>query len=602
MKERLKYIFYYFLFWLSFFIIQKPIFLIFQYQEWGKHTLGEYLQVCTHGISMDISTAGYLTILVAIILLISCFTPTSSWAKSFCRKYTYIIICFICLIVIADLFLYRYWGFRIDDTPLFYLKSPKEALASGTYVEYCIAITLYALYLYCAIKIYIWLDKRVANYSGYSWASVLPILLSIGLLFLGIRGGVGVSTMNTGFVYFSDKTFLNHAAINPAWNFIQSLIKSSDFESRYHFMNKEEARKLIAQIENEKDYNSSINILRETRPNIILLIMEGIGSNAIESLNGAIGATPNLDNLIKEGVFFNNFYANSFRTDRGLMSILGAYPSQPTTSIMKFPQKTESIMSIPKKLKENGYNLSFYYGGDANFTNLNSFLRNSGYSNIVSEKDFKKNELSTKWGAYDHILFNRVKNDLKQKQDSPFFKTILTLNSHEPFDVPTKKLEDLYLNSVLYADSCIGDFISFCKKSDFWENTLIIILPDHCYKYPYSIENSDPYRYKIPMIWIGGAVNSNLEINALGSQIDLASTLFSQLGINNQDFTFSKNLLQKNYSGFAYYSFIDRFGFITENDTAIFDCAANYPIKNSDTLISIGKAYLQLLYEDFSKR
>ena len=259
-------------------------------------------------------------------------------------------------------------------------------------------------------------------------------------------------------------------------------------------------------------------------------------------------------------------------------------------------------MSIPAKLKENGYNLSFYYGGDANFTNLNSFLRNSGYTTIISEKDFSKNELSTKWGAYDHILFNRVKEDLGKREEKPFFKTILTLNSHEPFDVPTKKLKDPYLNSVFYADSCIGDFVSFCKKSDFWENSLIIILPDHCYKYPYSIENSNPYRYKIPMIWTGGVVNSIEKIESLGSQIDLAATLFSQLDIDTQEFSFSKNILQKNYSGFAFYSYIDGFGLITPNDTAIFDCAANYPIHNSDSLIPIGKAYLQLLYEDFSKR
>ena len=601
MKGRLKYLIIYFLFWLFFFIIQKPLFLLFQYQEWGKHSIIEYLQVCWNGISMDISTAGYLSIVVAVILLISCFTPTTSWVQSFCRKYTYATLIIVCLIIIADLFLYRYWGFRIDDTPLFYLKSPKEAFASGSLFEYFIAIVLFALLIGCTLKIYTHIDKKIAVFTGLSWGEAIPLLLLIGFLFVGIRGGIGVSTMNTGFVYFSDKTFLNHAAINPAWNFFQSLIKSSDFKARYHYMSKHEAELLIKKFENKKDHES-ICIIKNKRPNIILLIMEGIGSNAIESLNGAKGATPNIDQLIGEGVFFNNFYANSFRTDRGLMSILGAYPAQPTTSIMKFPQKTESIMSIPAKLKENGYNLSFYYGGDANFTNLNSFLRNSGYTTIISEKDFSKNELSTKWGAYDHILFNRVKEDLGKREEKPFFKTILTLNSHEPFDVPTKKLKDPYLNSVFYADSCIGDFVSFCKKSDFWENSLIIILPDHCYKYPYSIENSNPYRYKIPMIWTGGVVNSIEKIESLGSQIDLAATLFSQLDIDTQEFSFSKNILQKNYSGFAYYSFIDGFGLITPNDTAIFDCAANYPIHNSDSLIPIGKAYLQLLYEDFSKR
>lgn len=602
MKERVKYVLLYFLFWLIFFLIQKPIFLAFQYHEWGNHSLWEYILVCINGFSMDVSTSGYVTLPIVLILLISCFTPTSSWAKKSCLYYTYVITAIVCLIIVADLFLYRYWGFRIDNTPLFYLKTPKEAFASGTVPEYILSIIIYLIFVAYTLKVFLNFNKKYATYSGISMVGIIPLIISLGLLFLGIRGGVGVSTMNSGFVYFSEKTYLNHAAINPVWNFIQSLIKSSDYESRYHYMDNDEAQGLINQIYSKDSTNTTLNILKEKRPNIILLIMEGIGANAIESLNGAKGATPNLDKLIEEGVYFNQFYANSFRTDRGLMSILGAYPAQPTTSIMKFPKKTESIVSLPKKLKENGYTLSFYYGGDANFTNLNSFLKTSGYSKIVSENNFKREEMSTKWGAYDHILLNRVKEDLKTAVEKPFFKTILTLNSHEPFDVPCKNLEDPYLNSVFYADSCIGDFVEYCKKSDFWDHTLLIILPDHCFKYPYNIENSDPYRYKIPMIWMGGSVKEKQKINNIGSQIDLAASLLAQMEIDHSDMLFSKNILQKDYRGFAYYSFIDGFGWLTDKDTAIFDCGANIPIRNNDTLLSIGKAYLQLLYEDFSKR
>lgn len=551
---------------------------------------------------MDLSAAGYLTIPVVLILLISCFTPTTSWAKCLCNKYTYTMLYVVCLITVVDLFLYRYWGFRIDDTPLFYLKTPKEALASGTIIEYTFSIAVYILLLFISIKIYSKYENKYNNYTGYSRMTIFPLTFFVALLILAIRGGIGVSTMNTGFVYFSNKTFLNHAAINPAWNFAQSLIKSSDFEARYHYMEEGKAIELLKGFITPASSDTTTVLLKEKRPNILLLIMEGIGSNAIEALNGAQGATPNLDLLISENLFFSNFYANSFRTDRGLMSILGAYPAQPTTSIMKYPQKSESLMSIPKKLKQYGYNLSFYYGGDANFTNLNSFLQNSGYSHIITENNFKREELSTKWGAYDHILLNKVKEELNTEVDTPFFKTILTLNSHEPFDVPTKKLEDPYLNSVLYADSCIGDFISYCKNSNIWDNTLIIILPDHCFKYPRTLDNADPYRYKIPMIWTGGAVRSKQKITNLGSQIDLAATLFSQMGIESDDFKYSKNIVQDNYQGFAYYSFIDGFGFLTKKDTAIYDCGANRSIRGSDSITQVGKAYLQLLYKDFSNR
>mgnify|MGYP003294783989 CR=1 FL=1 len=188
----------------------------------------------------------------------------SSWVKSFCRKYTYTTLIIVCLIIIADIFLYRYWGFRIDDTPLFYLKSPKEAFASGSLFEYFIAIGLFAILIGCALKAYTYIDKKIAVFTGLSWGDAIPILLLIGGLFVGIRGGIGVSTMNTGFVYFSDKTFLNHAAINPAWNFFQSLIKSSDFEARYHYMSKNEAEMLIENFEDKKEHES-ICIIKNKR-------------------------------------------------------------------------------------------------------------------------------------------------------------------------------------------------------------------------------------------------------------------------------------------------------------------------------------------------
>ena len=167
-----------------------------------------------------------------------------------------------------------------------------------------------------------------------------------------------------------------------------------------------------------------------------------------------------MDEFAKEGILFSNFYANSFRTDRGLASIISGYPGQPSTSIMKYPEKTDKLPSIPRSLKNAGYNLEYYYGGDADFTNMRSYLVSSGIGKIICDKDFPLSERTGKWGAQDHVLFQRLLKDMKEeKQQEPFLKLVQTSSSHEPFEVPFHRLDDKVLNAFAYADSCVGDFI-----------------------------------------------------------------------------------------------------------------------------------------------
>ena len=155
----------------------------------------------------------------------------------------------------------------------------------------------------------------------------------------------------------------------------------------------------------------------------------------METFGGQPNVAVNMDKFAKEGVLFSNFYGSSFRTDRGLASIISGYPGQPSTSIMKYPEKTDKLPSIPRSLKNAGYSLEYYYGGDADFTNMRSYLVSSGIEKIISDKDFPLSERTGKWGAQDHVLFQRLMKDLKEeKQEEPFLKLVQTSSSHEPFE------------------------------------------------------------------------------------------------------------------------------------------------------------------------
>lgn len=603
MKSRCIYCIAYFLFWFLLFLILKPIFLFYHWSVASDFPVIEWLRVVKHGVTMDLSAAGYMSASVVLALFVSSFFDRCGWLDKFLKGYTYVALFLVVLIVVSDLVLYSYWGFRIDSTPLFYLKTPKDALASGTPAMMFGSVACGCLFYLALVGSFRFMHKRLFDIKGKS-LFFLPSLLFAFLLVFFIRGGFGVSTMNAGRVYFSNTVFLNHAAINPVWNFIYSLSRNDSFEGRYCYFDKETADGCFAEMVEPASDSTTVSLLKMQRPNIVMVILESFGSTSCEALGGTPGVMPNISALASEGVFFTHFYANSFRTDRGLVSLLSGYPAQPTTSLMKYPNKSQNVAKFPLSLKNAGYDVAFYYGGDDNFTNMRSYLVMSGFEKIVNENDFSSEDMSEKWGAYDHALFRRVMADIDQQgKDVPFFKLLLTLNSHEPFDVPMNRFENKYLNAVCYTDSCLGCFVDDLKKSSVWDSTLLILVPDHAYRYPETLEGSDEERHRIPMLWLGGALRDTMKVDTIASQIDLARTLLSQLDVDASEYKFSKNIFGKHSPKFAFYAFNEGFGMVKDSSISIYDCSVERALREKDTVLTrMGKAYLQSLFDDLSKR
>ena len=595
--------------------------MAYYYTLYNKVSWTDWFSVIGHGLPLDLSLAGYLTILPGLLLIASAWTD-SRILQLIRRIYFTIISILLSCIFISDLGLYGYWGFRLDTTPLFYFfSSPKDALASVSLWVVAVGILAMAVYAALLYFVFSWIlvnEKRPLKipYRRLSVSGVL--LLATGLLFIPIRGGFSVSTMNLGRVFFSADQRLNHAAINPAFSLLDSFSRQADFDKQYRFMPAEEADILFSELTDKPVTDSIPRLFNTERPNIIMIILESFSSHLMETLGGEPGIAVNakdavilgklnMDEFAKEGILFTHFYANSFRTDRGLVSIISGYPAQPTTSIMKYTRKTQSLPSIPASLKKAGYDLQYYYGGDADFTNMRSYLVSTGIEKIVSQNDFPVSERLSKWGVHDHILFHRILTDLKtEPQQEPFFKILQTSSSHEPFEVPYSKLSNAKLNAFAYTDSCAGDFVRQLKETPLWKNSVVLFVPDHLGVYPESIDHLSPERYTIPLILTGGAVKEPQRITAYGSQIDIAATLLAQLGLPHDDFTFSKNILNPSSPHFAFFTFPNIFGMVTADNEVVFNCESNTVAMDEGTHqgenLNKGKAYLQKLYDDLAKR
>ncbi|MEE0084614.1 MAG: sulfatase-like hydrolase/transferase, partial [Paludibacteraceae bacterium] len=156
---------------------------------------------------------------------------------------------------------------------------------------------------------------------------------------------------------------------------------------------------------------------------------------------------------------------------------------------------------------------------------------------------------------------------------------------------------------VMYSDSCLGSFLDRFRQTKYWDNTLIIMLPDHSTGLVGNLANSDSLRYRIPMVWCGGAVKRHQVVDKISSQIDLSATLLGQLGINHDDFMFSKDVFDNNSPEFAIFAFNNGFGIIEKEGYASYDYDSQTEITSTDAeILKRGKSFIQTVYRDFERR
>jgi phosphoglycerol transferase MdoB-like AlkP superfamily enzyme len=231
----------------------------------------------------------------------------------------------------------------------------------------------------------------------------------------------------------------------------------------------------------------------------------------------------------------------------------------------------------------------------------------AGIDDVVDVDDFPAGNRGQKWGVHDEFTFEKFASMIDESQ-SPSFNFMFTLSSHEPYDVPMERVyRDDYFNSVHYTDSCLGVFFDDMKSKDLWDNSLFVLIADHAVTGPEKLGYTEARRYRIPMLWTGGALAvRDTVVETYGSQVDLAATLLSQLEIETNPFRFSKNILDEKTKGFAFIQYPDGFGYVDEDQFQVFDKNNFTPLalegaeSRNDSLKA--KVFMQILAKDFIER
>jgi hypothetical protein len=221
MTGKLKFLLLYLLSWVLFFQFARGFFLLYQLKQTKLLSFETVFYSFLYGIRMDISMASYILLPVCLFSLLGIFLPFFRRAVIY-KIYTYIILFFVLILVSVDSESYSHWGFRIDATPLKYIKSPKEVWASVSHLPvFLIGIFFIVVYFFIA-WVFAIIIHRISAYQqqvSYKVFSALIIIIITGLLIIPIRGGLQLAPINQSSVYFSTNNFANHAAINATWSF-----------------------------------------------------------------------------------------------------------------------------------------------------------------------------------------------------------------------------------------------------------------------------------------------------------------------------------------------------------------------------------------------
>ncbi len=614
MFSRVWFVIKYWLCWVAFFEVARFIFLTANFAQVQLAGFGESLLSLWFGLRMDLSTAAYISLPIAL------FTTLSVYVRFFMKAilyqiYTALVLFLLLIIVFADIGLFKAWGFRIDATALKYLTNPKEVWASISHLPIFWIVLVLVLTFAGSV---IWSTKLLQRWCYQLKPAAKKLLSFILLLFLTasfilpIRGGLQLAPLNQSSVYFSQSNFANQAALNASWNLLRSFSRRAN-NSTNPFVVADTSRvnRLVDSV--FKTGSGNIDLLAvpdANQPNVIIIVWESFTSKALGLTVNGKEITPGFNRLVKEGVYFSNIYATGDRTDKGIVGILSGYPSQPTTSIIKEPTKAATLPMLSKSLKTAGYETSFHYGGELEFANMKAYLLQGSFNRFVTVTDFDSKDKNSKWGAHDGVVMQRLQQDLKQLPQ-PFFSTWLTLSSHEPYEIPTSPIlqsaddASKFLSSLHYTDSVVTSFVTHAQLQSWWRNTLLVIVADHGHRLPIAKTKQDDF--KIPLLFLGGAIKTpGLVIDKIGSQTDLAATLLSQLKLPAAAFKWSSNLLDSTQRGLAFFTFNNGFGLIRPGKQLVFDNIGKRPISQSGLVseqdIFLGKSIQQRAFQDYLDR
>ncbi|CZF85879.1 LTA synthase family protein [Grimontia marina] len=432
-----------------------------------------------------------------------------------------------------------------------YLIYPKEVfgmLWSGYKLELFIGLVVSVSTVILGWR---WSKHLVSHLSPKWYWRPLIALCVVAIGVMGARSSFGHRPLNPAMVSFSTDPLINDLTLNSSYSLIFAAKQMSSEANAFKFyppMGEEQIIKEVQQnmlVKNEGFMSANAPTLTKRtasyqgKPkNIVILLLESHGSRYVSRLGG-IDTSPYLDQLIDEGWAFSRMYATGTRSVRGIEALTTGFSPTPARSVVKLGKSQTNFFTIADLLKSQGYHTQFIYGGESHFDNMKNFFLGNGFTDIQDFPAFDAPKFVGSWGASDEDLYDKADTLFTQqkKQDKPFFSLVFSSSNHSPFEYPDGKItpfnspKSTVENAVKYADYAVGKFIERAKKSNYWNNTVFLIVADHDARATGDLPVPIGH-FRIPAIILGGGIEPTFD-SRLTSQLELPPTLLSLAGISS---------------------------------------------------------------------
>lgn len=536
-----------------FYFVARILFTLYNLHDLKVESLSQFLQLEYRGLAFDTTTILYINLLFIFFSII----PLTINTRKGYQKFLFWIYIIPNLIAYAtnfvDLIYYKYTYARTTIAVMDVLANE----TNKTNMFFRFLISYWHVYLLFFVMAFLWvylykkvkvIEQKPPHIIKYFVLSAVGFVF-VGLMIIGgIRGDFKKSTRPINVIDAARHvTAVQHADIvlNTPFAIIRTFGKNS-----FKKVNCVKPEVIEANFHPIKHYTNNPT----TAPNIVLIITESFGReywgcmNQNTTIPGYVSYTPFLDSLAQHSLIFPNGWANGSKSIHGMSSILAGIPSF-KDAFTSSPYPRQNIQSLVSTLKEMGYDTSFFHGapngsmGFLGFGNILGFDHYYGMTEYNNDADFDGS-----WGIWDEPFLQFMRETLNKKK-APFFGTVFTVSSHEPYVVP-EKYEGKFPKGTVPMHQCVGytdysfkKFIEAASKEPWYNNTIFIITADHGNQTAYDEYNKAVNRVATPILIFKPDGSLKGVNNELAQQIDIYPTVLDMIGYNKPFRSWGRSLV-----------------------------------------------------------